>query len=77
MGYLVISRRIGERIQIGEDIEILLADVHEGKDGIAGKADIAIKAPKSMAIIRKKNHIFEEKENVSSSVDRRPTNKKT
>lgn len=76
MGYLVISRKIGERIKIGDDIEILLADVHKGKDGIAGKADIAIKAPKSVTIVRLKNHIFEGSKNVANDIDRRQPNKK-
>ena len=50
-GYLVISRKIGERIQIGDDIEILIADIHQGK------ADVAIKAPKEVLIAKKGRHI--------------------
>ena len=46
MGYLVISRRIGEKLFIGDDIEILISDMSDGK------VDIAIKAPKSYDIVR-------------------------
>lgn len=46
MGFLVISRRIGERILVGDDIEILVSDIS------SGKVDIAIKADKTKAIKR-------------------------
>jgi len=53
MGYLIISRKINERIQIGEDIEILVSDV------LHGKVDIAINAPKEVRIERKGTHLQE------------------
>lgn len=55
MGYLVVSRKVGQRIKIGDDIEIMVADVCQGK------VDIAIKAPKSLKIQRMVRHIEEEK----------------
>jgi carbon storage regulator len=54
MGYLVISRKIGERILIGENIEILVADIAHRK------VDIAIRAPKEIPILRKVTHMQEE-----------------
>ncbi len=57
MGYLVISRRVNERILIGDDIEILIADFYDDK------VDIAIKAPKNISIKRKDTHLKEEKSN--------------
>jgi len=53
MGYLVISRRIGERIKIGENIEILISDIDKKK------VSIAIKAPKEIKINRQVRHIDE------------------
>jgi len=59
-GYLVISRKIGERIFIydekGSEIEILLSDIDRGK------ADIAIRAPKEIKITRMVTHMEEQKE---------------
>ena len=57
MGYLVIARRIGERIQIGDDIEILISDISRQEK----KVDVAIKAPKELVIKRKVSHMDEEK----------------
>ena len=57
MGYLVISRKIGERILIGDNIEILVADIQHKK------VDIAIKAPKEIKIKRQVTHIQEELKN--------------
>lgn len=61
MGYLVISRKVAERIRIGKDIEILVSDIQHKK------VDIAINAPKSMKILRLKTHIEEEKEKNGNS----------
>lgn len=58
MGYLVISRRVSERIQIGEDIEILISDISI-IDG-APKVDIAINAPKKYNIKRRVTHLEEQ-----------------
>lgn len=52
-GFLVISRRVGERIQIGEDIEIMITDIFVHKEGKKPKVDIAIRAPKEVSITRK------------------------
>ena len=48
MGYLIIGRKYGERILIGDDIEILIS----GIDYDEKKVDIAIKAPKDVYIGR-------------------------
>lgn len=61
MGYLVISRRINERIQIGDDIEILIADINDGSE----RVDVAIKAPKKLHIKRKDSHFEEEQDDGS------------
>lgn len=54
MGYLVIGRKVNQRIQIGDDIEILIADIN------SEKVEIAIKAPKKISIKRKDSH-FDDK----------------
>lgn len=56
MGYVVISRRVGERIFIGEDIEILISDIRSDR----AKVDIAVKAPRDYDIKRKSTHIEEQ-----------------
>ncbi len=55
-GYLVISRRVNERIKIGDDVEILISDI------IDNKVDVAVKAPKEIKITRLKSHAEEAKE---------------
>lgn len=55
MGYLVISRRTSERLQIGNDIEILISYI--GND----RVDLAIQAPKDISIKRLQTHLEEEK----------------
>lgn len=56
MGYLVISRKVGQRILIGPDIEILISAL----DSMDKTIDVAIKAPKHFKIWRKDTHIKEE-----------------
>ena len=63
MGYLVISRKIAERIVIlntnnNEEIEILISDIDKKR------VSVAIKAPKEYKIDRKATHFEEEKLNV-------------
>lgn len=53
MGYLVIARAVGERIAIGDDIEIFISDI------CRGRVDIAIKAPRTVKI-DKKPRLFSE-----------------
>ena len=67
MGYLLISRRINERILIGDDIEILISDIDNGR------VDVAVKAPKSYSIKRKVTHCEEiiENRNKFRQVDKR------
>ena len=57
MGYLVISRKIGERIMIGDNIEILIADIKHKQ------VDVAIKAPREIKIMRQQTHMQEEIQN--------------
>ena len=50
MGYLVISRRVGERIMIKsetDEIEILISDISQDK------VDVAVSAPKNYDIKRR------------------------
>lgn len=49
---LVITRKKGESILIGDDIEITVSKIEDGS------VKLAIKAPKEMAILRKE--LFEE-----------------
>lgn len=52
---LVITRKKGESILIGDDIEISISKIEEGS------VKLAIKAPKEMTILRKE--LFEEVQN--------------
>ena len=52
---LVITRKKGESILIGDDIEITISKVEDGS------VKLAINAPKEMTILRKE--LFEEVEN--------------
>lgn len=49
-GMLVLSRKIGERIFIGEDIVITIVDVHGG--GERAKIRLGISAPSNIEILR-------------------------
>ena len=46
-GRLIISRRVGERITIGSEIDILISDIYDDK------VDVAIRAPKALTIKRR------------------------
>ena len=52
---LVITRRNGESILIGDDIEISISKIEDGS------VKLAIKAPKEMTILRKE--LYEEVQN--------------
>lgn len=54
MGRLVISRKVGERLKIGDEIEIMITSMGQGK------VDIAITAPRHIIIKRLGTHIDEE-----------------
>jgi len=54
-GYLVISRKVGERIKIGDDVEVMVSDIDQGK------ADVAVKAPRHVKIERMPTHVEEAK----------------
>ena len=59
MGYLVISRQINERIKIGDDITIMISDIH--KNGLGQpRVDIAIDAPRHLKINRQMTHMEED-----------------
>lgn len=65
MGYLVISRRVSERIEVknGKDsIVILISDITLDEKGQA-KVDIAIDAPKEFNIKRRSTHLEEQNNN--------------
>lgn len=55
MGYLVIGRKLGERIKIGADIEIIISDIYDGK------VDIGVDAPRNLKIIKMPTHVEEQK----------------
>jgi len=67
VGYLIITRKISERIFIGNDIEIMISDIY------SGKVDIAIKAPSDVQVHRKESHMGEQREFRNQS---RKTNKR-
>lgn len=54
MGYLVISVKIGGRVKIADNIEILVSDYDKGR------VDLAIKAPREIPISRIPSHAEEE-----------------
>ena len=54
-GYLLISRRVTERIFIGDEVEILISDIN------GEKVDVAIKAPKHVKIHRKESIMQEQR----------------
>ena len=56
MGFLVLSRRLNERILIGDNIELLIADIRQTKEG-EFIVDIALNAPKSVKILKKETHL--------------------
>lgn len=55
MGYLVLGRRINERILIGDNVEILVVDASHGR------VELAIKAPPEVKISRLPSHAQEER----------------
>ncbi len=57
---LVIRRRVGESILIGEDIELLITDIS------ANRVKIGIVAPRTVPILRKEIRIAAE-QNVAAS----------
>lgn len=70
MGYLVISIKIGQRFKIGENIEILVSDY----DG--GRVDLAIDAPRELAITRLPTHAQKEFGHVADDDNDRPKQSK-
>ncbi|EQK45798.1 carbon storage regulator CsrA [Paraclostridium bifermentans] len=60
---LVVTRKKGESILIGDDIEIKVSKIDDGS------VKIAIEAPKSMTILRKEVYekVKEENKNATSS----------
>ncbi|MEW8956203.1 carbon storage regulator CsrA [Clostridium sp.] len=57
---LVLTRKKGESILIGDDIEITLVKVEDGA------VKISIKAPRDVQILRKELYVEVEKENISA-----------
>lgn len=60
MGFLVLSRRLNERILIGDDVEILIADIRQDKSGEL-IVDIGLTGPKHVKFLRKETHLQEMK----------------
>ena len=58
---LVITRKEGESILIGDDIEITISKISDGS------AKIAINAPREMPILRKELYKAVENENIESA----------
>lgn len=56
MGYLVLSRKLNEKILIGSDIEILIADIRENSRG-EPVVDIALKAPREIKILKEETYL--------------------
>ncbi len=58
---LIISRKKGESLMIGDDIEITISRVDDGT------VKLGIKAPKSVSILRKELYEQIEKENIKAA----------
>ncbi len=58
---LVITRKEGESILIGEDIEITISKISDGS------TKVAINAPREMTILRKELYKEVENENIESA----------
>ena len=58
---LVVTRKQGESILIGDDIEISVSKIEDGR------VKIAIQAPREMAILRKELYKEVEKENIEAA----------
>lgn len=59
---LVVSRKIGETIKIGDDIEITIVKIENGT------VKIAIDAPKKVTILRKELYKEVKEENINAVV---------
>ena len=59
---LVLARRLSERILIGKDIEILVADIRENNKGEM-VVDLAFKAPKHIKILIHETYLKDLKKN--------------
>lgn len=58
---LIITRKKGESLMIGDDIEIVVSKIDDGS------VKIGIKAPKDVSILRKELYEEVEKENIEAS----------
>lgn len=58
---LVITRKQGESLLIGDNIEISIVDIKEGS------VKISINAPRDISILRKELYVEVEKENKNAS----------
>ncbi|MCP4782796.1 MAG: carbon storage regulator [Fuerstiella sp.] len=66
---LVLSRKRGERIRIGDDITIVVTDI------CLTKVKLAIEAPRSIKILREELSLTPECDNDDSSNSARPSNR--
>lgn len=62
MGYLILSRRLNESIRIGENVEVLIADIYQNREGHF-VVDIGLKGPKSVKFLRKETYKEDLKKN--------------
>lgn len=59
---LILSRKIGEKIRIGEDIEIVVVDITS-----LNQVKIGINAPKNIPILREEVYLRIQQENIKAS----------
>ena len=52
---LILTRRIGEKLLIGDDIEVVVLDVNRNQ------VKVGIKAPRSMTVLREELYIRDKK----------------
>lgn len=65
-GFLVISRKVSERILIGDNVELMIVSIGDGK------VDIAIKAPREIEIQRRKSFVDEAAEQAIDYENKNP-----
>lgn len=62
MGYLILSRRLNERIRIGKNVEIMVADIYTNKQGEL-VVDIGLTGPKDVKFLRMETYLEDLKRN--------------
>ena len=62
MGWLILSRRLNERIKIGKDVDLLITDIYKNADGEL-VVDIGLTGPKEVKFLRQENYLQDLKKN--------------